>query len=105
MRTETIVIVVGKLRAGVGWHCLQWWWSLRTASASPFTYRRAQFKYRKRYLLLGKRLFSVSVFDGRYITLKCPQHKRQIQISEKFFHYFVKRGANTHHSCENTLDY
>ena len=23
-RTETIVIVVGKLRAGVGWHCLQW---------------------------------------------------------------------------------
>ena len=24
MRTETIVIVVGKLRAGVGWHCLQW---------------------------------------------------------------------------------
>lgn len=23
MRTETIVIVVGKLRAGVGWHCLQ----------------------------------------------------------------------------------
>jgi len=43
MRTETIVIVVGKLRAGVGWHCLQWWWSLRTASASPFTYRRAQF--------------------------------------------------------------
>jgi len=49
--------------------------------------------------------FSVSVFDCRYITLKCPQHKRQIQISEKFFHYFVKRGANTHHSCENTLDY
>jgi len=24
MRTKTIVIVVGKLRAGVGWHCLQW---------------------------------------------------------------------------------
>lgn len=24
MRTETIVIVVGKLRAGVGWHYLQW---------------------------------------------------------------------------------
>jgi len=57
MRIETIFIVVGKLRAGVGWHCLQWWWSLRTASASPFTYRRAQFKYRKRYLFLGKRLF------------------------------------------------
>ena len=49
--------------------------------------------------------FSASVFDGRYITLKCPLHKRQIQISEKFFHYFVKRGANTRQSCENTLDY
>lgn len=46
---------------------------------------------------------SVSVFDDRYITLKCPQHKRQIQISEKFFHYFVKRGANTLRSCDNTL--
>lgn len=30
--------------------------------------------------------FAVSVFDVRYITLKRPQHKRQIQISEKFFH-------------------
>ena len=30
--------------------------------------------------------FAVSVFDGRYITLKCLLHKRQIQISEKFFH-------------------
>ena len=49
--------------------------------------------------------FSVSVFDGRYITLKCPQYKRQIQISEKFFHYFVNRDANRLRSCENTLDY
>ena len=49
--------------------------------------------------------FSASVVDGNYITLKCLLYKRQIQISEKFFHYFVKRGANTHHSCENTLDY
>lgn len=49
--------------------------------------------------------FAVSVFDGRYITLKCPRHKRQLQISEKFFHYFVKRGANTLRSCENTPDY
>jgi len=49
--------------------------------------------------------FAVSVFDVRYITIKCTLRKRQIQISEKFFHYFVKRGANTHHSCENTLDY
>lgn len=30
--------------------------------------------------------FAVSVFDGRYITLKCLLYKRQIQISEKFFH-------------------
>lgn len=30
--------------------------------------------------------FAVSVFDVRYITLKCLQHKQQIQISEKFFH-------------------
>jgi len=30
--------------------------------------------------------FAVSVFDVRYITIKCPLHKRQIQISEKFFH-------------------
>lgn len=30
--------------------------------------------------------FSVSVFDVRYITIKCTLHKRQIQISEKFFH-------------------
>ena len=49
--------------------------------------------------------FSASVFDGRYITLKCPLHKRQIQISEKFFHYFVNHGANTRQSCENTPDY
>ena len=49
--------------------------------------------------------FSVSVFDGRYITLKCLQRKRQIQISEIFFHYFVKRGANTPRSCDNTLGY
>ena len=48
---------------------------------------------------------SVSVFDVRYITLKCPRHKRQIQISEKFFHYFVNRGANARQSCENTPDY
>lgn len=48
---------------------------------------------------------SVSVFDGRYITLKCPQYKRQIQISEKFFHYFVNRDANTPRSCDNTLGY
>ena len=48
---------------------------------------------------------SVSVFDGRYITLKCPQHKRQIQISEKFFHYFVNDDANMRQSCENTPDY
>ena len=47
---------------------------------------------------------SVSVFDGRYITLKCPQHKRQIQISEKFFHYFVNHDANKRQSCENTPD-
>ena len=46
--------------------------------------------------------FSVSVFDGRYITLKCAQHKRQIQISEKFFHYFVIHDANRRQSCENT---
>ena len=49
--------------------------------------------------------FAVSVFDGRYHTLKCLLHKRQIQISEKFFHYFVKSGANTRQSCENTPDY
>ena len=49
--------------------------------------------------------FSVSVFDGRYITLKCLQRKRQIQISEIIFHYFVKCGANTRQSCENTPDY
>lgn len=30
--------------------------------------------------------FAVSVFDVRYITIKCLQRKRQIQISEKFFH-------------------
>ncbi|MFR7379199.1 MAG: hypothetical protein ACLUTL_05690 [Collinsella sp.] len=30
--------------------------------------------------------FAVAVFDGRYITLKCLLHKRQIQFSEKFFH-------------------
>ena len=49
--------------------------------------------------------FSVSVFDVRYITLKRPQHKRQIQISEKFFHYFVNGDANARQSCENTPDY
>ena len=49
--------------------------------------------------------FSVSVFDARYITLKCQQHKRQIQISEKFFHYFVNCSANTLRSCDNTLGY
>lgn len=49
--------------------------------------------------------FSVSVFDVRYITLKCQQHKRQIQISEKFFHYFVNCSANTLRSCDNTLGY
>ena len=49
--------------------------------------------------------FSVSVFDGRYITLKCPRHKRQLQISEKFFHYFVNGDANARQSCENTPDY
>ena len=49
--------------------------------------------------------FAVSVFDGRYITLKYPQHKRQIQISEKFFHYFVNGDANARQSCENTPDY
>lgn len=48
---------------------------------------------------------SVSVFDVRYITLKCPRHKRQIQISEKFFHYFVNDGANMCQSCENTPEY
>lgn len=30
--------------------------------------------------------FAVSVFDVRYITIKCTLRKRQIQISEKFFH-------------------
>lgn len=49
--------------------------------------------------------FAVSVFDVRYITIKCTLRKRQIQISEKFFHYFVKRGANTLRSCDNTLSY
>ena len=49
--------------------------------------------------------FSVSVFDGRYITLKCLLYKRQIQISEKFFHYFVNEDANVYQSCENTPDY
>ena len=48
--------------------------------------------------------FSVSVFDGRYITLKCLLYKRQIQISEKFFHYFVNHDANRRQSCENTPD-
>lgn len=49
--------------------------------------------------------FAVSVFDGRYHTLKCLLRWRQIQISEKFFHYFVKSGANARQSCENTPDY
>lgn len=49
--------------------------------------------------------FAVSVFDGRYITLKCLLYKRQIQISEKFFHYFVNCSANTLRSCDNTLGY
>ncbi len=49
--------------------------------------------------------FSVSVFDVRYITIKCTLRKRQIQISEKFFHYFVNGDANAHQSCENTTDY
>ena len=52
-----------------------------------------------------KGTFSVSVFDGRYITLKCPRHKRQLQISEKFFHYFVNGDANARQSCENTPEY
>lgn len=30
--------------------------------------------------------FAISVFDVRYITIKCSLYKRQIQISEKFFH-------------------
>ena len=49
--------------------------------------------------------FSVSVFDVRYTTLKCPRRKRQLQISEKFFHYFVNEDANARQSCENTPDY
>ena len=49
--------------------------------------------------------FAVPVFDVRYITIKCSLRKRQIQISGKFFHYFVNRDGNTRHSCENTPDH
>ncbi|MFR7796814.1 MAG: hypothetical protein ACLU37_00375 [Collinsella sp.] len=105
MRTETIVIVVGNCAlASDGIVCSgDDLYELHLPLLSRIAGRNSNILNGTFYSVSG--CFSVSVFDGRYITLKCLQHKRQIQISEKFFHYFVKRGANTHHSCENTLDY